>query len=190
MTSAHDKKFDVKNIDNSWTLFIDRDGVINHEKADGYINTWEEFIFYQGATEAFEIFARKFKHIIIVTNQRGIGRGITKPEDLRLIHQNMEMEIRKNNGRVDAVYFCSDVEDTSPRRKPNAAMGFEAAKDFPGIDLSKSVMVGNRKSDMEFGRNLGVFTVYLSTTHPDNAAYKASIDAEYPSLLSFANDLI
>ncbi|HNK29665.1 MAG TPA: histidinol phosphate phosphatase, partial [Ferruginibacter sp.] len=60
---------DLHTIDNSWTLFLDRDGVINHEKHKDYIHTWDEFVFYPGVEEAMAVFARTFRHIIIVTNQ-------------------------------------------------------------------------------------------------------------------------
>ena len=69
---------DLNKIDNTWTLFLDRDGVINHEKHLDYIHTWDEFKFYDGVTEAIEIFAKKFNRIIVVTNQKGVGKGVTK----------------------------------------------------------------------------------------------------------------
>lgn len=181
--------FSTDKINKEWTLFLDRDGVINHEGRDSYINTWQEFVFYEGVKEAFEIFALKFKRIIVVTNQRGVGRGMVKESDLHIIHKNMEIEIVKNNGRVDAVYYCADTEDDSPHRKPSPGMGLQAAKDFPDIDLSRSLMVGNRISDMKFGRNLGVYTVYINTTHPLTGPTE-DIDASYPSLHDFALSLL
>jgi len=180
----------IKQINREWTLFLDRDGVINHEGIGTYINNWEAFQFYDGVTEAFEIFARKFNRIIIVTNQRGIGKGITTEKEVLRIHKNMQIEIEKNKGRVDAVYFCPDNDDNHPRRKPNAGMGLDAAKDFPDIDLSKALMIGNNISDMHFGRSLGAFTVFLTTTRPETDLRDPAIDAVYPSLISFARELI
>jgi histidinol-phosphate phosphatase family protein len=179
----------LNTIDKSWTLFLDRDGVINHEKDKDYIHTWDEFKFYEGVKKAFEIFSQKFKRIIIVTNQRGVGRGVTKEADLKIIHKNMQLEIVKNNGHVDAVYYCTDLDDNSPNRKPNAGMGLQAVKDFPDIDLTKALMVGNTLSDMNFGRNLGVYTVFLPTTLPDTDLNDPAIDASYPSLYAFAEAL-
>jgi D-glycero-D-manno-heptose 1,7-bisphosphate phosphatase len=154
---------DLSKIDNSWTLFLDRDGVINHEKHLDYIHTWDEFIFYEGVKEAIAFFTQKFKHIIVVTNQKGIGKGVTKIEDLNTIHKNMIREFAAIDGRIDAVYFCPDLDNDSPNRKPQAGMGLQAIKDFPSIDLNKAIMVGNTISDMEFGRNLGVHTIFLPT---------------------------
>ena len=180
---------DLKQIDNNWTLFLDRDGVINYEKHKDYIHTWDEFRFYEGVKEAIAIFAKQFKHIIVVTNQRGVGRALTKPEDLELIHKNMIAELEKARGRIDAIYFCPDLDDSSPNRKPNPGMGLQAAKDFIGIDLSKAIMIGNTLSDMQFGRNLGIKTIFLPTTHPEVDLSDERIDAVYPTLLSFAKVL-
>jgi D-glycero-D-manno-heptose 1,7-bisphosphate phosphatase len=178
---------DLKAIDKTWTLFLDRDGVINHEKHLDYIHTWEEFKFYDGAKVAIQIFTQKFNRIIVVTNQKGIGKGVTKMEDVKIIHQNMTADIEAVGGKIDAVYFCPDLE--SPNRKPNPGMGLQAAKDFRDIDLSKAIMVGNTLSDMHFGRNLGIKNVFLTTTRPEVDTNDESIDAVYPSLIAFALDL-
>lgn len=180
---------DQKNIDKTWTLFLDRDGVINHEKHKDYIHTWDEFMFYEGAKEAIALFTKKFNHIIVVTNQRGIGKGVTRQADVENIHKNMVAEIKKTGGRIDAVYFCPDMDESSPNRKPNPGMGLQALKKFPDIDVSKSIMVGNTISDMQFGRNLGVSTIFLTTTRPEVDLSDDRIDAVYDSLISFAEDL-
>ena len=168
---------DLTKIDKTWTLFLDRDGVINHEKHEDYIHTWDEFVFYEGAKEAIAVFSKKFNRVIVITNQRGIGRGRTKLADVELIHKNMAAEIEKAGGRIDAVYFCPDVDESSPDRKPNTGMGLKAVKDFPDIDLSKTIMVGNTGSDMQFGRNLGIKTVFLPTTRPEVDLNDNRIDA-------------
>lgn len=178
---------DLSKIDKTWTLFLDRDGVINHEKHQDYIHTWDEFVFYDGVKEAIGVFAKTFNRIVVVTNQKGIGKGVTKLEDLQLIHKNMVAEIEAAGGRIDAVYFCPDLEEESPNRKPNPGMGLQAAKDFPEIDLSKAIMVGNTISDMKFGRNLGVQTIFLPTTRPEVDLNDDRIDAVYNSLIDLAN---
>jgi len=176
-------------IDNNWTLFLDRDGVINHEQHLGYVNTWDDFTFYAGVKEAIKIFARHFKYIIIITNQRGVGKGITSLENLAIIHQKMREEIALSGGRVDAIYFCGDIDGLSPNRKPQTGMAMQAKKDFIDIDFNKSIMVGNTMSDMEFGRNLGAKTIFLPTTNPVASPPDNRIDAVYNSLLAFAQSL-
>ncbi|MEO6819526.1 MAG: HAD-IIIA family hydrolase [Ginsengibacter sp.] len=178
----------LKNIDKSWTLFIDRDGVVNEEKHDDYIHTWEEFKFYEGVKEAFKIFNKKLGPIIMVTNQRGIAKGVTRLQDLEAIHQNMLAEIRESDGRIDKIYFCPDME--SQNRKPNPGMGLMAIKDFNIIDLSKSIMIGNTLSDMKFGRNLGVaINIFLPTTRKEVDPKNETIDLVFNSLLEVANEI-
>ena len=177
----------LTDINKSWTLFLDRDGVINIEKHLDYIHTWDEFKFYDGAKVAIKIFTEKFNRVIVVTNQKGVAKGVTKEDNLRLIHTNMIAEVEKVGGKIDAVYYCPDME--SPNRKPNPGMGLQAIKDFADIDVSKAIMVGNTLSDMGFGRNLGVKNIFLTTTRPEVDTSHQSIDAVYPSLIAFALDL-
>ena len=176
-------------IDSSYTLFVDRDGVINEDVPHGYVNTWEEFKFYDGVKEAFKIFAATFKYIIIITNQRGVGRGITKIEQLYIIHQNMVKEIALAGGRIDGIYFCTDINENSPNRKPNPGMAFQAKKDFPDIDFARSVMVGNSSSDMYFGRNIGAKTIFITTTIPHAPSPQTLVDGIYGSLYQFAKTI-
>ena len=173
-------------IDNSWTLFLDRDGVINHEKRLDYIRNWGEFKFYDGVLEAMNIFHQRFRHIIVVTNQKGVGKGWMTLESLLNINIEMTTAVEKAGGRVDSIYFCTDLEDNSADRKPNTGMGLQAQKDFPAIDFSKSVMIGNTLSDMEFGKRLGMFTVFLKTTRPETPIPHPLIDTAYNDLLSVA----
>ena len=180
----------LQSIDRSWTLFLDRDGVINDEKQMAYINTWEEFNFYTGVTAAIKIFTKKFGLIFIVTNQRGVGKGVTRSEDLEIIHYNMMEAIEQDGGKIDKIYYCTDIENESPNRKPNPGMGLQAKKDFPQIEFSKSVMVGNTMGDMEFGRNLNIeVNIFLSTTYPDILVPHPLIDLVFPDLISVAKAL-
>ncbi|MFN8246101.1 MAG: HAD-IIIA family hydrolase [Ferruginibacter sp.] len=179
----------LQQIDSEWSLFLDRDGVINHEKHKDYIHTWDEFRFYDGVPEAIAKFSKIFKRIVVVTNQKGVGKGLTKLDDLHTIHANMEQAIMKAGGKLDAVFYCADLEEESPYRKPNPGMGLQAIQQFPDIDVKKAIMVGNTISDMEFGRNLGVYTVFLPTTRPEVDHHDLRIDAVYNSLIDFAHAL-
>lgn len=172
-----------------YTLFLDRDGVINHEKEDDYIHTWDEFVFYDAVPDAIKIFSGKFDRVLVVTNQRGVGKGVTKLEDLVNIHCNMLKEVEKAGGKIERVYFCTDIDNSSPNRKPNPGMGLQAERDYPDIDFKKAVMVGNTLSDMGFGRKLGMYTVFLTSTRPATDLHDPSIDTHYPSLIAFAEDI-
>jgi histidinol-phosphate phosphatase family protein len=177
---------DNLHITEDWTLFLDRDGVINHEKKGDYIRNWSEFRFYTESLAALPLLAQKFSRIIITTNQKGIGKGWMTDADLALIHDNMTQSIIKLGGRIDAIFYCSDLDNGSFNRKPQPGMAFQAKEQFPSIDFSKSIMVGNRMSDMEFGRNAGMHTVYLATTHPEAPFPDNKIDDRFDHLFQFA----
>ena len=105
---------DLKSVDKSWTLFLDRDGVINHEKKNDYIRNWDEFRFYDGVKEAMIIFAERFGKIFIVSNQRGVGKQLMTEDDLTDIHNNLKAEIVSAGGRIDSIYFCTGIDNKDP----------------------------------------------------------------------------
>ena len=179
----------LQEIDKSWTLFLDRDGVINKEKYKDYIYKYHEFIFYEGVPEAIKILSDRFKHVIITTNQRGVGRGLMTEADLLDIHNNMVRDLESAGGRIDKIYFCIADDNNDPCRKPNPGMIFEAQKDFPDIDLQRSLIVGNNMSDMEFGRNAGIHTDFVKTTNHEQALPHPAIDLAFNGLPDFAKAL-
>lgn len=180
---------DLKKIDRSWTLFLDRDGVINHDKDNDYIRDWNEFRFYDTTLEALAIIEKHFGRIVVTTNQKGVGKGLMSVADLDNIHANMLGMIQEKGGRIDKVYYCSDLSDDSVNRKPNPGMAHQAKADFAEIDLSKSMIIGNRISDMGFGRNAGIYTVFVATTHPETPFPNPLIDLRFDDLLAFAKAL-
>ena len=86
-------------IDPSWTLFLDRDGVINEDVVADYIKTWEEFQFRNGTLEALRLLSPHFARIVVISNQRGVGRGLMTQETLDLITENMLLKIEEAGGR-------------------------------------------------------------------------------------------
>jgi histidinol-phosphate phosphatase family protein len=175
-------------IDDNWTLFLDRDGVINKRPPGDYVKTWDAFELLPGVTDALKILAGKFKRIIIITNQQGIGKGVMTTKDLEHIHLKLKEVVAENGGRIDAVYFCPDLATTPHNcRKPDTYMAEQAKKDFPEIDFSKSIMAGDTLSDMEFGRNAGMRTVFINTN--EERVHPELFDLEFPNLSLFANSL-
>jgi histidinol-phosphate phosphatase family protein len=181
---------ELKKIDKTWALFLDRDGVINDEVFMGYINKWDEFKFIRGVKEAIKKFTENFGYIFIVTNQRGVSKGITKLADLETIHKNLLEEITSAGGNITKIYFCCDMDNSSPNRKPNPGMGLQAKKDFPGVEFTKSIMIGNTITDMEFGRNLGIaINIFIPSTHPHLGVQHPMVDLVFPDLLSVSKAL-
>ncbi len=150
--------------DRSWSLFIDRDGVINQKRDDDYVKAWAEFTFIPGVLEALAVLSQYFGRLIVVTNQRGIGRGLMTEADLADIHARMISMIHAEGGRIDRIYHAPDLSDQDHRgwRKPLPGMAWQAQADFPEIDFAKSLVIGDSLSDMKFGRNVGMATVWVS----------------------------
>ena len=172
------------NIDKSWTLFLDRDGVINKKLLDDYVKHWAQFEFIENVLLALKVFNTKFGPIIVVTNQQGIGKGYYTTEDLELIHKNMLYELRYAGGRIDGIYFSPYLDSLNhPTRKPATGMALQAKKDFPEIEFAKSIIIGDSLSDMEFGRALGMTTIFVSP----NALKGTRIDFNFTSLMEFAD---
>ncbi len=173
-------------IDKSWTLFLDRDGVINHRIVDDYVKIPAEFKFLPNAQNAIKICKKFFGKIFIVTNQQGIGKGLMTVGQLEKVHAKMLNKISKAGGRIDQIYFCPELADSNhPDRKPEIGMAIKAQNEFPEIDFSKSIMIGDSRSDMEFGRNAGMKTVFISKNKPmfDDKL----VDHTYESLMKFAS---
>jgi D-glycero-D-manno-heptose 1,7-bisphosphate phosphatase len=168
------------------TLFLDRDGVLNDEIRDGYVLRPDMFHFSEGVLAALPLLAQHFNRIVIVTNQRCIGRGLLSVQGLQDIHAQMLQQIEQQGGRIDKIYFCPDVDNNSPCRKPATGMGLQAQQDFPDINFSDAVMVGNTLGDMQFGKNLGMQTVFIPSTRPETPFPHPLIDQRYQNLLQFA----
>lgn len=145
-----------------WTLFLDRDGVLNERLPGQYIRNLSEFRFLPNIPDVIGELTRLFARIIIVTNQQGIGKGLMTVEDLESIHRHMRDELRKKGGIIDGIYFCKELAGKPGNcRKPSPSMGYQAVKDFPEIDFEKSVMVGDSITDIGFGLNLRMKTVLV-----------------------------
>jgi histidinol-phosphate phosphatase family protein len=178
-------------IDNTWSLFLDRDGVINRRIVGGYVRSWDQFEFLPGVTEALKLLTGNFKKIIVVSNQQGVGKGMITDEDVKAIHSRMAEEIVKAAGTIDKIYYCPFLEENkSILRKPNIGMALKARKEYPGINFKRSVMVGDSISDMVFGKRLKMKTVFLSSDLSIIRKGAELIDFVYDDLLSFAMYLI
>ena len=127
----------------------------------------------------------------MVTNQQGVGKELMTREDLDFIHSEMLREVRKYGGRIHAIYTATDLvhEDIKNLRKPNTGMAKQAKKDFPELDFSKSMMVGDNASDMQFGKNMGMITVFVSDKHKLTKEELKLVDYYFESLSEFANSL-
>ena len=135
------------------TLLLDRDGVINVLRPGDYVKDWSEFEFKPEFLDIIPQWSRHFKRIFIVTNQRGVAKGVMTDADLKCIHNRMIEEIRRVGGRIDSVYYCTALSDADPCRKPNRGMFDKLLLDYPDTDPSKCLMIGDSDSDVKFAEN-------------------------------------
>ena len=144
------------------TLFLDRDGVLNRHLPGDYVRTPAMWEWMPGVLEEFPRWAARFRRIVLVSNQRGVGKGVMSDEDLSRIHAGMMADILAAGGRLDLALYCTAVSDDDARRKPNTGMFLEAQQLFPDIDAENSVMVGDSPSDAAFAQNCGMQFILLS----------------------------
>jgi len=171
-------------------LFLDRDGVINKRIPGSYVIHPNQFEFLPGVLEAIQYLSTQFDRILVVTNQQGVGKGIFSEPALQRVHEHMLAGIKEAGGRIDKIYACTKLaKDNPPCRKPNTGMGQQAKEDFPEIDFSQSVMVGDSVSDMEFAHRLGMTAILIATKAEELEAYKQlEVDGQYLALADYAKE--
>jgi len=170
------------------TLFLDRDGVINRRKVGGYVQNWEEFEYLPQVESALLRLAQYFPTLLVVTNQQGVEKGLMTEQELIRLHQTLVEDITEKGGRIDKVYYCPHHQEVGcPCRKPNTDMAFQAKRDFPDIDFSTSIMVGDSKTDLQFGRKLGMKTVLIRGK--DEEIENDLFDWVFENLIDFVNHI-
>lgn len=156
-------------INNTWSLFLDRDGVINKRIFGGYVTSIEEFEFLPGVEDAIKQFTDTFHLLFVVTNQQGIAKGIMSERNLLEIHNYMCDQVYLKGGRIDKCYFAPNLKGAEDdMRKPSSAMADLAKMEFPEVDFKCCVMIGDTDTDIEFGKNLGMKTVRIKKEEPIN----------------------
>lgn len=153
----------IKNqFDRTWSLFLDRDGVINRQIKGDYVRSFDQFEWLPGSLETIVSGAAVFGRIFIVTNQQGIGKGLMTITDLEDIHRQLVDTVSRAGGRIDKVYYSPYLAaEQHPFRKPEIGMALQAKMDFPEVDFEKSIMVGDSASDILFGKKAGMKTVLI-----------------------------
>jgi D-glycero-D-manno-heptose 1,7-bisphosphate phosphatase len=143
-------------------VFIDRDGVINENRAD-HVKSWAEFRFIPGAVEALARLSRAGVRVFVVSNQAIVGRGIVPADTVDAIHQTMISEIEQAGGRIEAVAYCPhQPDDACACRKPHPGLLLELARAH-GVDLRRAVMVGDALTDMQAAEAAGCPGVLVLT---------------------------
>ncbi len=165
-------------------VFLDRDGVINRKLPENnYVKSYQEFELLPGVRTAMSIFSRLGYLLVVVTNQRGIARGLMDEDSLNCVHDYMKRQLLEHGIVLDGVYHCPhDRDEGCNCRKPQPGMILEACRHFD-IDLDQSYLVGDSDSDMAAALNAGVRAIRISTNNDVNAYLT------FQSLLDFAHHL-
>lgn len=146
-----------------YTIFLDRDGVINIDSPD-YIKNESEFEFIPKSPEAIALLSKNGFNVIVITNQSLIGRKMAEQKTLDAIFKKMEQGVEKAGGTIKDIFFCPHTpEDNCLCRKPNPGLILKAKKKY-NIDLNKSLMVGDSAKDIECARNAGCSKALLVRT--------------------------
>jgi D-glycero-D-manno-heptose 1,7-bisphosphate phosphatase len=147
---------------NARSVFIDRDGVINENRAD-HVKSWSEFQFLQGAPEAIVRLTRAGLRVFVVTNQAIVNRGMVARSAVDELNAAMMREIDRHGGRIEAVAYCPHRPDEHCAcRKPRPGLLLTLAWKF-GIDLPSSTIVGDALSDLQAGRAVGSRAILVLT---------------------------
>ena len=141
-------------------VFFDRDGVANRSPGPGYVNHLDDFHILPGFADCVRAAAEKGYPAVVVTNQRGLSRGITPPAQLDAMHAKLRAELAAEGLGLLDILICTADDDAHPDRKPNPGM-LRTAAERHGLDLAKAWMVGDRESDVKTGQNAGVAATVL-----------------------------
>jgi D-glycero-D-manno-heptose 1,7-bisphosphate phosphatase len=176
-------------------IFLDRDGVLNEKMPEGsYVRAWSDFRVLPGVPEAVAGLNRAGLRVIVVSNQRGIALGLYSAAEVAGIHANLQDVLKANGAHVDAFYICPHDKQQCNCRKPLSGMFEQAQRDFPDITASTSAMIGDSLSDIEFGRRLGMRTVFIEgDSERQKAGWEkaaAMADLRFASLLDAVEALL
>jgi D-glycero-D-manno-heptose 1,7-bisphosphate phosphatase len=142
-----------------WVLFVDRDGVVNRQLKGSYVRSWAEFQWVPGSLEALVALATWAPHIVLVSNQQGVGKGLMSAAHLDDIHARMLDAISTAGGRLDAIRTCPHLEsDICACRKPKPGLAVDWLDQNPLVESALSIMIGDSDSDMQMAKNLASIT--------------------------------
>lgn len=143
-------------------VILDRDGVINHDSVS-YIKSPEEWRPIAGSLEAIARLNQAGFHVILATNQSGVGRGLFEVSTLNAIHDKMHRALAQIGGRIDAIFFCPHaLEANCECRKPKAGLLEEIARRF-NVDLKGVPTIGDALRDLQAAQAVGAAPVLVLT---------------------------
>jgi len=144
------------------TVLLDRDGVINEKMPEGqYVTCWEKFHLLPGVSRAIAQLNQADLRVIVVSNQRGVSLGLYTMQDVEAIHARLEAQLQAEGAHIDSYHFCPHDRKSCDCRKPLPGMFHQAQALFPEIEAASCIMIGDSLSDIEFGQQLGMRTIFI-----------------------------
>ena len=159
-------------------VFLDRDGVLNKDPPH-YAHRLDQLELIPRSGTAVKKLNEHGYLVIIISNQSGVARGYYTEKDVSLFNNALLMKIQECGGEVDAIYYCPHHPEAKTERyrltcncrKPEPGMILQAAKEH-NIDLQKSYVIGDKRSDIEAGKNAGCQTILVLTGHGTDESLK------------------
>jgi D-glycero-D-manno-heptose 1,7-bisphosphate phosphatase len=151
-------------------VFFDRDGVVNESPGPGYVERWEDFHLLDAFVAAARVACERGYGIAIITNQRGVARGLMTHETLEQMHARLVDELMARGIPLLGIYCCPHERDSCTCRKPQPGLLLQAAEEH-GIDLAASWMIGDNETDVQAGQAAGCHTIRVA---PQNEPTKAN----------------
>ena len=165
-------------------IILDRDGVINHD-SDQYIKTPDEWVPIPGSLEAIALLNQSGYHVVVASNQSGIGRGLFDMSALNAMHTKLHRALAAVGGRIDAIFFCPHAaDDGCDCRKPKPGMFRQIAERFD-TDLTGVPAVGDSARDLEAAAALGCRTFLVRT----GKGSRTEADGKLPAGTAVFDDL-
>lgn len=174
-------------------IFLDRDGVINHNRSD-YVKSWAEFQFLPHSLTALRILANLAVSIVVISNQSPIGRGLITNADVDDIHEQMQAQITAHGGRIDGIYYCPHhPDDNCTCRKPQPGLLIAAASELD-LDLQHSYFVGDAATDVAAALAAGCQPILVRTGRGEHAYHTMPTSLHqhchvFSDLLAFAHHI-
>lgn len=160
----------ILRMENKPAVFFDRDGVLN--KDIHYLYRSEDFTWISGAIETIQYFNKLGYYVFVITNQSGVARGYYTEQDVQRLHQWMNQQLALQQAHIDDFFYCPHHSDGIIPvytkdcfcRKPHTGMIEQAKKKYT-IDMEKSLLVGDKKSDMKCAENAGILGIQFTGTN-------------------------
>ena len=169
-------------------VFLDRDGVTNRKLPEGqFVRSWRDFEFLHGVESAIAALNQSGRHIIVISNQRGIALGLYTRADVETLHMKLREHLAGHDAHIDAFYYCPHDRNQCDCRKPKTGLFEQVFRDFPGASAQNSIVIGDSITDIQAARTLGLLAIFIQgdpkTQKPGAEKAAALADAVANSLI-------